>query len=51
MSRSGGLLPLALKCRQFNTVLNDGEILERIEEERIAEAADRYERGKNGTLR
>ena len=39
---------VALKCRQFNTVLNDEEILERIEEERIAEAADRYERGKNG---
>lgn len=41
---------VALKCRQFNTVLNDGEILERIEQERLAEDADRYERAKNGRL-
>ncbi len=39
---------VALKGRQFNTILNDEAILERIEEERIQEAADRYARGRDG---
>ncbi len=39
---------VALKGRQFNSILNDPAILERIEEEIAEEAANRYERGKNG---
>lgn len=41
---------VAVKGRQFNTILNDQAILERIEQDILEEAADRYERGKNGNL-
>lgn len=41
---------VALKQRKFNTLLNDEAILDRIEAERLEEAADRYGRAKDGRL-